>query len=323
MSYTPQIEFYKKRQFGDKLNATFVFIRENAKPFLKAQLLIAGPILLLLNILINQFTFDFLGLGFEPDNFTANDIIRIVKLYGVLLISSVITGAVMPAVSYTYMKKYQTSPPDEITNANLLGGLGGKIFNLVGLNIVSFIMLGAVIFLLSLVVGFTGAVSPFLIFFSGTLALVVVAYIGVSLTLGSSIIVFEDNNPLDAIGRCFKLIRGKWWSTFGLIIVVGILGFIINQLFGLPRTILFGIKAITSFESGDVSNLVQMSSSEQGLNVLFATFETFGSIITNSLIFIALAFQYFNLVERRESRGLLSQIEQIDEQSNDEDEEVY
>ena len=323
MNYTPQLEFYKKRQFSDKLNATFVFIRENAKPFFKAQLLIAGPILLLMNILINQFTFDFFGLGLDPEQFTANDFIRIFKLYGVLLVSSVVTGAVMPAVSFTYMRKYQTSPPSEISNANLLGGLGNKIFNLIGYNIITAIIVGSVIFIMALIVGFSAAVSPFLIFIFGTLFIVLTVYMAVTLALGSSIIVFEDNNPLDAVGRCFKLIRGKWWSTFGLIVVVGILGAIINQLFGLPRAILFGIKAFTSFESGDATNFLQMTTGEQGLNILFSVFETFGSVITNSLIFIALAFQYFNLVERRESRGLLSQIEQIDDQPKDEDEEVY
>ena len=66
-----------------------------------------------------------------------------------------------------------------------------------------------------------------------------------------------------------------------------------------------------------------MTSSEQALNVLFSVFETFGSIVSNSLLFIALAFQYFNLVERKESRGLMSQIESIDQQQEEEDDEVY
>jgi len=324
MSYIPQIEFFKKRPFGDKLNATFVFIRENSKPFFKAQLLVAGPILLLITIIINQFSFDFMGMGFAEQDFTASDIMRFVKLYGLLVISGIITGAVMPSVIYGYMNKYQTTEPNMITNNDITSGLGSKIFNIIGFNILATIVLALVAFVLSFIIGITANASVFLVVIFVIVTFCLLTYIIVTMSLGPSVIVFEDNNPIDAIGRCFKLIAGKWWSTFGLMVVMAILGAIINQLFGLPRAILFGIKAFTSFEEGgDFSQIVEMTSGEQALNILFSVFETFGTIISNSLLFIALAFQYFNLVERKESRGLMSQIESIDEQQEEEDDEVY
>lgn len=324
MNYTPQIPFYKKRPFGDKLNATFVFIRENAIPFFKAQLLIAGPILLLMTIVINQFSFDFINLGFNPEELNASDAFRLLKLYGLLIISGIITSAIMPAVTFSYMKAYQEKSPQLITNSDITSGLGSRIFNLLGFNLLSAIILAAVAFILSFAVGFSAAASAFLVVIFGMLLLIAVIYIAVSFSLGSSIIVFENNNPIDAIGRSFRLISGKWWSTFGLIVVMGILSLIINQLFGLPRAIFFGVKAFTSFEEGgDFSSLVQMTTGEQALNILFSVFETFGSIVTNSLVFIAIAFQYFNLVERKESRGLLSQIEGMDDQPAEEDEEIF
>lgn len=324
MNYTPEIEFYKKRPFGDKLNATFVFLRENAKPYFKAQLLVAGPILLLITIIINQFSFDFMSMGFNAEDFTLSDASKFFKLYGLILISGVITGAIMPAVTYTYMKKYQTLAPDAIANSDITQGLAGKIFNLIGFNILIALIIGLVVLVFSLLIGFSATSSAFLVVIFGLGLIVLMLYFGITLSLGSSIIVFEDNNPIDAIGRCFRLIVGKWWSTFGLIVVVGILSLIINQLFGIPRAIFFGVKAFTAFEEGgDFTNMVQMTSGEQLLNVLFSVFETFGTIVTNSLVFIAIAFQYFNLVERKESKGLMSQIEGLDQASEAEDDEVY
>lgn len=324
MNYTPEIEFYKKRPFGDKLNATFVFLRENAKPYFKAQLLVAGPILLLITIIINQFSFDFMSMGFNAEDFTLSDASKFFKLYGLILISGVITGAIMPAVTYTYMKKYQTLAPDAIANSDITQGLAGKIFNLIGFNILIALIIGLVVLVFSLLIGFSATSSAFLVVIFGLGLIVLMLYFGITLSLGSSIIVFEDNNPIDAIGRCFRLIVGKWWSTFGLIVVVGILSLIINQLFGLPRAIFLGVKAFTAFEEGgDFTNMVQMTSGEQLLNVLFSVFETFGTIVTNSLVFIAIAFQYFNLVERKESKGLMSQIEGLDQASEAEDDEVY
>jgi len=38
---------------------------------------------------------------------------------------------------------------------------------------------------------------------------------------------------------------------------------------------------------------------------------------------MALAFQYFNLVERRESKGLMSKIEQMDNAGEEESDETY
>jgi len=324
MKYTPQLEFYKKRPFGDKLNATFVFIRENAKPFLKVQLLIAGPILLLMTIVINQFSFDFMNLGFAPEDLTASDVFRLVKLYGFLILSGIITSAIMPAVTFTYMAKYQTTQPELISNAQIIPGLGSKIFNLIGYNLLTTLIIGAVGALLALAIGFSVSASAFLVVIFGFALLIAVVYIAVTMSLGSAIIIFEKNNPIDAIGRSFRLITGKWWSTFGLIVVVGILSAIISQLFGLPRAVFFGIKAFASFEEGgDLSNMLQMTTGEQALNIVFSVFETFGSIVTNSLIFIAIAFQYFNLVERKESKGLMSQIESLDDEPKENDDEVY
>jgi len=97
MPHQPQIEFYKKRQFGEKLNATFTFIRENAKPYLKVQLMIAGPILLIANILVNQFAvgmFDFNG------EFSANFLIDMFQMYGLILLIGLVSTTVMPAVTY-------------------------------------------------------------------------------------------------------------------------------------------------------------------------------------------------------------------------------
>ena len=205
-----------------------------------------------------------MNMGFGEQDFTASDVMRFIKLYGLLVVSGIITSAVMLAVIYGYMKKYQTIEPNMISNSDVTAGLGSKIFNLIGFNILITIIITIVVFILSFIIGVTATSSVFLVVIFGIIALCLVFYIFVTIGLGPAIIVFEDNNPIDAIDRCFKLIVGKWWSTFGLVVVMVILGAIINQLFGLPRAILFGIKAFTSFEEGgDFSQIVEMTSSEQ------------------------------------------------------------
>ena len=299
MAYTPQIEFYKKREFGDKLNMTFVFLRENAWPYLKVQLLIAGPILLISNILMNQFSLSFASIG---DDFSASMLTDMFGLFGVAIISLLVTTSIMPTVAYGYMKAYQTKAPSEIQVQDVTRNILGNTFNLLVYNVLMFI----VVF-----------IGLFFFFLPGV-------YLGVVLSLGAAIVVFENNNPIDAFGRAFRLIKDKWWSTFGLIVVVAIIGYVINLVFALPRGVLTIGEMFTAVqESGDLTGLNDTALANTPLNILFSVFETFGAILSYSLSFIAIAFQYFNLIERSESKGLMSRIESMDEEPTAEDEETY
>lgn len=301
MAHSPLIKFYEKRQFGEKINASFTFIRENAWPYIKAQLLISGVILLVTNIFVNQLSLDFASF-MSPEEVTVDFFINFLNVYGLLFMSVLVTATLIPIVTYGYMRAYQHHPPHEITVSMILKNLGTKVFYILLYNIIMFVLIcfGLILF-----------------FIPGI-------YIYVVLTLGTSIILFEDSNPLDAIGRSFTLIRGKWWSTFGLIIVMAIIGYIISFVFGLPRTLTFGLKAFTSLaENGNMQEVVEAAKGEQALNVLFSVFETFGQILLYSLVYIALAFQFFNLVERIESRGLMAEINQLDKKvdENEDDED--
>lgn len=298
MPHQPQIEFYKKRQFGEKLNATFTFVRENAWPYLKVQFLIAGPILLIANILVNQYA---IGMFSFDGEFSANFLIDMFQMYGLLLLIALVSTTVMPAVTYGYMKSYANIAPSDITVANVTNGFSSRFFNILGFNILMYI---------------ATIIATFFFVLPGI-------FVGIVLSLGAAIIVFENSNPFDAFGRAFTLIKGKWWSTFGLLVVITIIGYVINAFFGLPRSIIIGIDMFTSLDStGGIESMDMEKSSDQLLNILFSVFETFGSILSYSLIFMGLAFQYFNLVERRESRGLMSKIEGMDavgEEDTDED----
>ncbi|MGW8122789.1 hypothetical protein ACV07N_09015 [Roseivirga echinicomitans] len=300
MAYTPQIEFYKKRQFGDKLNMTFVFLRENAWPYLKVQLLISGPILLISNILMNQFSLGMFNFGEE--GFSSDLIINMFSLYGVLLVSAIVTTAIMPAVAYGYMKAYQIKAPSEIEIPDVTKNFVSRALNLLVFNVLTAILV---------------VVGLFFFFIPGI-------YLMIVLSLGAAIVVFENKNPIDAFSRAFKLIKDKWWSTFGLLVVTGIIAYAINMLFSIPRGIMVWGEVFTSVkESGDVSALGESGFADNPLNILFSVFETFGAILTYSISFLALAFQYFNLVERRESKGLMARIEQMDDLGTTEHEETY
>lgn len=301
MAHSPLIKFYEKRQFGEKINATFSFIRENAWPYIKAQLLISGMVLLVINIFVNQLSLDFASF-INADEVTVDFFINVLNMYGLIFLSVIVTATLIPFVTYGYMHAYQFHPPHEITAGIILKNIGTKVFYLLLYNIIVAILvvLGMFLFIIPAI------------------------YLWVVLSLGTAVILFEGKNPLDAIGRSFTLIGGKWWSTFGLIIVSAIIGYIISIVFGLPRTLTFGLKAFTSLtENRDMQEALEAAKGEQTLNVVFSVFETFGQILLYSLIYIALAFQFFNLVERRESRGLMAEIDELDKKVDEDDDENF
>lgn len=320
MEHSQKIEFYKKRQFSEKLNMVIVFLRQNAKSYLKAQLYITGPILLIVNLLASKSRmnlFDFQAMGADPDAFITD----FYASYGPALIISIFAVSILPTVTYSYMWDYHEEAPGELSFQRIWRKSLKKFGPILGYTLMYmliFVFAGFIFFIVGSLMG------PFAFVLFFLIGLAAMAFVGTNLSLGTSAILFDNKNPFDAMYRSVQLIRGKWWSTFGLIIVTLIIAYLINALFSLPFTIAFGIWAFNSIETA--SGTLDMSDPPmyiQVVNVVAAIFGTFGTIISSSVIYLALAFQYFNLVERKESRGLMQRIEQMDEEEQDEEDEHY
>ena len=290
MSIDEKIEFYKKRQFGEKLNMIFVFLRQNAWPFVKAQVFITGPLLLLVNILVAKSSMSFLSFDFingDPEEMLP----ELLTLYGNVFLVSMVTGTLMPLVTYTYMKLYHEKGLGQFEIGHILSRVIRKLPMVLIYNILTSLLV---------VIGMFFFILPGI-------------YLAVVLSLGSAIIIFEDKDLFSAFGRAFKLIKDKWFSTFGLLVVTVIISMIINAVFGLPQVIIFGIWTFNSLDATTGTlDMSDVPSYMQTVNVIFAILSTFGTLISYSVIYLGLGFQYFNLVERQEARGLMAQIEGLE-----------
>jgi hypothetical protein len=122
---------------------------------------------------------------------------------------------------------------------------------------------------------------------------------------------YERVAYFEAISRCFLLIRGKWWSTFGLIFVMSILQTIINYIITIPLAIPSFIATMHSIENNTFSDQSTSFATFSGIVQMVSFFTSF---LLSCLTTIAIAFQYFNLVEMKEAKGLLSRIDNIGQQ---------
>jgi len=290
MAYTQKIIFYKTRNFSQKLNATIEFIRQNIKPLGKAIVYILGPLAILNGLLFAQY------INFMFSNMSPQDPVNAQNPFALIanpsyigfIFLSMFSALLNFSVIFNFMKLYQDKYPEEITVTEIL--------NISWRTILPFFLISvlAAIFITS---GFIAFIIPGF-------------YLMIVLSLSLPILFFEGKGVFESIGRSFRLIRGKWWSTFGLLFVATILMYAVSMIFILPFYVFY---FISIFSLMDQSGITSDTSSWwfQGGMTLSVMFMILGSFLTYSIPIVALSFQYFNLVERQESVGLMSEIDQL------------
>ncbi|MEM7107669.1 MAG: hypothetical protein AAF519_05535 [Bacteroidota bacterium] len=322
MPSSPTIEYHKTRDFGRKLNATVEFIKENFKPLFRVLLFIAGPPIILGSILLSQIFDRFmsfttlLSTGFTPGFDEFGQFI----LPGIgSLIFLLIGGTALLAVMYDYMILYEKQGKE--ISVNDVWQLTKKSFWQVLGRMILLSILGLVAYVvLVLVIGLLAAASPGLAIILGIPLGIGFIYVIIPVYLFFIIAAYERVDFGTAFGRSFKLIRGKWWSTFGLIFVAGLIQGIISSVFMIPWYVIFILKSLHTTDPNTFS-------APSALMEVIGTFSFLLYSAVRYLLFciplIAVAFQYFNLAELKESRGLMSKIDTFGATSNEEDEEEH
>lgn len=125
-------------------------------------------------------------------------------------------------------------------------------------------------------------------------------YLGVVLSLFVIVMVREETGFIETIERCFYLIKGNWWATFGLLIVVGFIQGLIGMLAAIPV--------------GAVSLLHVFKVPGGDSQILLVVVNALASVLTiflYSLYAVAIGFQYYNLVEQKDGIGLMEQADLI------------
>ena len=265
--------FRSERSFSDKLNATFTFARQNIKQLSITLLLLGFPLLVAGNILLLYMQTTLQQTLIENSGAFNWDYLSTMMLSMSLLMLGYFW---LHLITISYMAEYadgnRNISPTAVMNrafANL-----GKVL---GAGIISVIIIA---------IGFVFLIIPGI-------------YLSIVLSLLTLVIVMEGDPSFEAISRCFYLIKGKWWSTFGLLIIMGIIVSMMQFAFNIPTTIITFTKAFhQELPTFDLTN------------ILANIFSTLGLALIYPLSYIALAFQYFNLVELKESAGLKLEIEQ-------------
>jgi hypothetical protein len=309
------INYHQTRDFSQKMSVTFEFVRQNFKSLGKSILFIAGPPVLLASLLIGSFFKEFLtasfniGRGANPEMFqnmflSGTFWLQMVLMMVFLMVSTVATIATIN----NYILLYEEKKSNNIEVSEVWSKVRETFWMYLGTALL-FTVLGIAVYALMIIpVIALGAMSPFLIGFGIFAIIIGVIYLLFSTSLVFIIRAYERKGFFESIFRSIKLVQGKWWSTFGLILVLYLIVVTVSYVFMIPFYI---ITIVTSLHNTGVEGVEEPASGYQAVSLVLITLYYLAQMIMYALPNVGIAFQYFNLVERKEAKGLMNQIESI------------
>lgn len=306
MTTTPApIDLRKSRGFGEQINVTFAFIRENYKKLGKCVLYICGPPSALAGILFGgNWAFALTGLGeLESGGLAASYGWVGLGLFGGMLIGLLATILMISVVNnyvFLYMERgYDGFEFEDVWEA-AKGGLG-KVF--VTIFSISLVALAIYLLWIGLVMalGAFGAVLIFLLF-------PVFLYFVVALNPLFTVRLYENAGIGESISRSMELVKGNWWLTAGVLFIIYMVASFFTTILLMPAYILMMVSALNAADSGgDISQFGEYSL----VITIFMTLYMVASYLISSVPLLASTLQYFNLVEKHEGVGMIDRIEQL------------
>jgi hypothetical protein len=307
--FTTPADFWKERDFGAKISATFEFIGAHWRPLGKCLVYFVLPFALLMGIGLGFFTnsmFDQMGSAMATKQSgwhstvgtRSTSPLGAVSFGGMALgfVGGLLAFLVLTGTVFGYLRACLHLPANQpVTPAAVWAELKARM----GRMLLVIVLLGAgymvvgfgAMMLVGVLAGIGNSAAGAVLGVPLVMALIV--YLAVVLSLFFPVLWLEDNSVVGTLGRCFQLIKGRWWATFGLLIVVAIIQSALSVVFILPQYgVMFGKMLHVPGLNSDL------------LGVLAQCIYAVGIIFTYTISLLAVSFQYFNLAEQKEGVGL-------------------
>jgi hypothetical protein len=283
----PKLDLKKVRDFGEVINDTFIFLKQNFKPLFK--ILIPITILFVVaNILLAVFQFINLQDIYKSTNG---------NLAGVLLNKSVTTSLItglfgsivyfmVALTTYCYVAVYIENKSETPEIAQVWGFFKYYFFRYIGIRLLTGI---------ALLVGLVLCLLP------GIYLMPIV-----SLTVAA--VVLENRGTFNAISRGFILIKQDWWMSFGTLVILIMILYAFVITLTLPSLIIGGSASLLTPNFNRPIYAIIIQSIISGL-----------SVYSYVIVIIGNCILFYSLVEKKESEGLLDRINDLDQNSNNQD----
>lgn len=275
LPFSSLVEFQRERDIGLKISATFDFIRAHFQPLGQCLLYYAVPV-----PLVGLIAAAIAGRMFFTDStlpvtaFAASFTPALLLSWPVLML-----GHVMLILTvYGYMILRMDTPAEQPIEPPMVGAwIKEHFLDTLGGGI-------ALIFFMVL----------------ATLLLVIPAiWLSVPASLYFFVRLRENRTVGDALNRSIALVKNYWWRTLGLLMLMSLIHSILPFIVQIFGTVLsFGLSSTHLLDASFAFYITQ------ALTSLF-------SLLNYTLVLVAMVFQYFHLVEKKEGRSIYSLLDQL------------
>lgn len=277
------MNLYQQRDFGEKINATIQYAVKQFRSLGTALLYIAGAPALIAGIASGVTSASMLSTrptgqpgSYDLGYWMARQLSS--PYYLVALVFALLIPLLVNLTVYSHLKVYDRSHGEPVT----VEAVWAEVQSALGRAVATWVVVGILVIVATLFFVIPGI------------------YLGVVFSLALATVVFEGASAGTFMGRCFELIRDKWWSTFGLIIIVSLIAYLLSFVFNVPAAAV-----------GMLVSLKIAPDMPVYVTILTSILSTIGNILVSALVALGIAFQYFNLIELREGRSILAAIDSI------------
>ncbi|MBL4744831.1 MAG: hypothetical protein JKY08_00540 [Flavobacteriaceae bacterium] len=292
MELLDQINFKEERDLGEIISDTFRFIRENWKSFFSFIGKILGPVLLIAAGLMVFLYISFADsykkilLGVDAGDATGFSTFENVIGYGFLLVVVwLVIYVLLSMVSLFYIKSFIAHGVADFEEVK--ANTYANFWKFIGLALLMILMISV----------------SYVFFF------IPAFYMAVVLSLGMSIMAFEGKSVGGTISHCFSLIKSNWWNTFGVLIVLTMLVSILQMVFSIPQMMYQLIASGVFLDGGDPTDITNLL--DDPINIVLNVISYIGQFLFYSVSFIASAFIYFDLNEKKYGTGTNERIDNL------------
>lgn len=307
-SQKTKIALYVKRSFGEKLSASFDFIKENWKLLLKFSTYLLLPLCLIQALSLNGLMHGILAWGDSTGGaFGYNEAVSplgLMSYYGLYMLLYMVGTVLLTSLVYAVIRAYRER--DERLEDMTLGMLKPLLLRNVR-KLILVVLLGILLLIFAgLAMEFISKLFPFSIFLLVLCFMVLV----LPLALWAPVCLFENISVTGALVKSYRLGFATWGGILSIMIVMGIVAGILQGVTMLPWYI--GIIIKTVFTAAESSSAAVNSAGYNFMLYLLAIVQGFGTYLAMIFTLVGLAYQYGHASEKLDNVTVESDIDNFD-----------
>ena len=306
-SQKPKVAMYVKRSFGDKLNASFDFIKENWKILLKFTTYLLLPVSLIQALSLNGLMGGAFAMTAMSKTATVPDtasLLGFMSYYGLYMIVFMIGSILLTSMIYALIRTYNER--EERLEGITLGILKPLLFRNIKRLLVMTLFSILVMLFVGLVVGLLAFLSLFTLFLTIPL---LIAFV-VPLALWAPIYLFEDITVMESFKKTFRLGFATWGGVFLISLIMGFIANVLQGVTMMPWYIATLVKYF--FSLSDVGSETTVSAGYSFILYLLGIVQAFGAYLSMIFTFVGMAYQYGHASEVVDSVTVESDIDNFD-----------